>query len=80
MQAFDLCALRREVISLAISRAPLIQVMQLLRGGVDGQLRVGGEVNHQAKHDGQCHNQHQHKTVKQTHSNAPCKNFYSLMP
>jgi len=80
MQAFNLGALGGVVVGLAFSRAPLIQIVQLLRGLVGGQFWIGNEIDHQAKAQGHCHQQPQQNTVKQTHSNAPCKNMYSLMP
>ena len=48
MQAFNLGALGGVVIGLAISRAPLIQVVQLLRGLVSRQFWIGDEIEHQA--------------------------------
>ncbi|MCY1370666.1 hypothetical protein D9M69_577660 [compost metagenome] len=46
-QAFDLSALGREVISISIGGAPLLQVMHLLCGRPGRQFRVGDVIkNH----------------------------------
>lgn len=60
-QAFDLCALGREIVGLPFLLAPLIQVMHLFDGGVEGQFRVGNVVqDYREDESQQHHDQGQH--------------------
>ena len=62
-QAFDLCALRREVVGLAFLLAPLLQVMHLLGRDIEGQFRVGDVVQNHCQSQAQQHNDQCQHTV-----------------
>lgn len=77
-QAFDLSALGREVVGLAVSRAPLLQVMHLLRRRPGRQFRVGDVIQNHGQAHAQQHNDQNQQAIKEAQDKHPCR-FVALL-